>query len=95
MNSVRSSRSAKPSEFEHDGDDVGLVGLVELDEAVGERDRASASRARSRARRMRSWRSSSWMRASSARLASRSAWMRTCLRCSTVMSHCSAPILRL
>ena len=37
--------------LEHDGDDVGRVGLVELDEPLGERARASASRARSRASR--------------------------------------------
>ena len=80
---------------EHHGHDVGLVGLVELDQAAASATRASASRGFSRARRMRSWRSSSWMRASSARLASRSAWIRTCLRCSTVMSDCNAPILLL
>ena len=33
MNSLRSSRSAKPSEFRIDGDEVGLAGLVDLDEA--------------------------------------------------------------
>ena len=32
MNSPRSRRSAKPLELEDDGDEVGLVGLVELDE---------------------------------------------------------------
>ena len=35
-NSPRSSRSAKPLAFRIDGDQVGLVGLVELDEPRGE-----------------------------------------------------------
>jgi hypothetical protein len=52
--------------------DVGLVGLVELDEPLRQRDPRLASLARSRASRIRSCRSCSWMRDSSARLASRS-----------------------
>ena len=81
--------------LEHDGHDVGLVGLVELDEAVGERDpRLGEPRAQPRephallaqllldARELRA-------------LGVEVALDRTCLRCSTVMSPCSELMRRL
>src|SRR5829696_6338723 len=72
--------------LEDHGDDVGLVGLVELDEPVASAARASASRSRSRARWIRSRRSSSCTRASSARLLARSVSIRTWRACRTLMS---------
>ena len=80
---------------EHDADDVRLVGLVELDEAVGEHalSRARGGRAAGSAGRGRA-RSSSCVRSSSARLASRSAWIAFSRCWSVVIVPWSASILR-
>ena len=60
-------------------DDVGLVGLVDLDQPVGQRVLGGGElRAQLAPGGSAPARSSSWMRASSARFASRSAWIRTC-----------------
>ena len=90
---MRSSRSAKPSASSTTVTTSGESSLYICTSRLASSTRASARRRFSRASRRRSRRRSSWICASSARLASRLACSRTCLVCSTVMSDCRLLIL--